>query len=250
MSGGGAGIRVVADAAEVARLAAEAVREAAAAAVAARGVFTLALSGGSTPRALYLRLASPPGLPWARTHVFWGDERHVPPDHPDSNFRMANEAMLAGVPIPAGNIHRVRAEDPDPARAAAEYEAEVRRVVAAEQEAGGRPRFDLVLLGLGPDAHTASLFPGTDAVREVERLVAAPRVEEVGAHRITFTPALLNAARSVLFLVAGADKADAVHAVLRGPTALDRFPAQVVRPAAGAVLWIIDRAAAGRLEAS
>lgn len=207
--------------------------------------FTWALSGGSTPRALYRLLAGDPyreSLPWHAIHFFWGDERHVPPDHPQSNFRMAREAMLDAVPVPAGNIHRIAAEEPDAERAALRYEMELRSFFALAP--GEWPRFDLVLLGLGKDGHTASLFPGSAALHERERLVVAPWVEAQKSFRITLTPPVLSHARCTLFLVSGGEKAEALRAVLEGERQPDLYPAQVVE---GNRLWMVDRAAAGLL---
>ena len=237
-----AGVAGVADAAELTRAAAEEVAQRAEEAVRERGRFAWALSGGSTPRDLYRTLASPPyrdRLPWSAIHVFWGDERHVPPDHPDSNFRMAREAMLDAVPLPAANLHRIRAEEPDAAVAAAAYETELRAFFHLAP--GEWPRFDLVLLGLGKDAHTASLFPGGEAVHERERLVVAPWVPAQSTFRITLTPPVLNHARLAVFLVSGEDKAEPLRAVLAGPRDPGRWPAQIVE---GNRLWLVDRAAA------
>jgi len=223
---------------EVVHNAAEAVRE--------RGVFTWVLSGGSTPRDLYSLLASTPyrdRMPWSAIHVFWGDERHVPPDHPDSNFRMAREAMLDAVPLPAANIHRIRAEEPDAAVAAKAYETGLQELFHLAP--GEFPSFDLVLLGLGKDAHTASLFPGGETVHEKERLVAAPWVAAQNTFRITLTPPVLNHARLAIFLVCGEDKAEPLRAVLEGARDADRYPAQIVE---GNRLWLVDRAAARLLE--
>jgi 6-phosphogluconolactonase len=225
---------MAAAAGEVVRVAEEAVRE--------RGRFTWVLSGGSTPRDLYTLLASPAyrdRLPWNAIHVFWGDERHVPPDDADSNFRMAREAMLDAVPLPPQNIHRIRAEEPDAEVAAKAYETELREFFHLAP--GELPRFDLVMLGLGKDAHTASLFPGGEAVHERERLVVAPWVEAQNTFRITLTPPVLNAARLVAFLTAGDDKAEPLHAVLEGARDPERYPAQIV---VGNRLWLVDRAAA------
>jgi 6-phosphogluconolactonase len=240
-------IRVEADLAALARAAADLLLEAALAAVSAGGRFSLVLSGGSTPRALYRRLADPsasylPRIPWPQVHVFWGDERCVPPDHPESNYRMARESLLDRVPIPPGNVHRLEGEDPDPQAAAARYAEEIRRFFAPAP-----PRFDFLLLGLGADAHTASLFPGTDALED-RSWVAAPWVDKLTAFRLTLTPALLNRAAQVIFLVAGADKAAAVAAVLGGrPTPLEA-PARVIQPVDGEVLWLLDAEAASRLD--
>lgn len=225
---------------EVVRGAAEAVRE--------HGFFAWALSGGSTPRDLYQLLASPlyrDRLPWSEIHVFWGDERHVPPDDADSNFRMAREAMLDSVPLPAANIHRIQAEEPDAELAAKAYETELRGFFHLAPDAQAPqdiwPRFDLILLGLGKDAHTASLFPGGEAVHERERWVVAPWVEAQNTFRITLTPPVLNNARLTVFLAAGDDKAEPLHAVLEGTRDPSRYPAQIVE---GNRLWLVDRAAA------
>ena len=240
-------VRVFADAAELMQAAAGEIVRAAEQAVAARGRFTWALSGGSTPRDLYRLLASDSWrdrLPWPAIHFFWGDERHVPPDHPESNFRMAREAMLDTVPVPSDNIHRVRAEEPDVQRAAAEYEATLRSFFDPTDD---WPRFDLILLGLGKDGHTASLFPGGAAVHERERLVVAPWVEAQRTYRITLTPPVLNHARRAVFLVSGEEKAEALHAVIEGEHQPDRYPAQVVE---GNCLWMVDRAAARLLQSA
>jgi 6-phosphogluconolactonase len=240
-------IRILADGRELSRAAAEEFVRLADEAVRGRGRFSVALSGGSTPEALYRLLAAEDGgfrprVPWGQAYFFWGDERHVPPDHPNSNCRMAYEAMLSRVPVPPGNVHRIPAENPDAAEAAAKYAETLRRFFDAA--AGRFPRFDLVLLGMGSDGHTASLFPGTDAVHERARLVAAPWVEKLGAHRITLTVPVLNAAASAIFLVSGEGKAEALRAVLEGPHRPDRFPAQLVRPRDGRLLFLVDRAAA------
>jgi 6-phosphogluconolactonase len=238
------------DGAELARAAAEELTRRAADAVRARARFSVALSGGSTPRRLYRLLADPAQpfrdrIDWSATHFFWGDERHVPPDHPDSNYRMAREALLDVVPVPAGNVHRMRGEEADAARAAAEHEAELRAFFSSDFS--DQPRFDLVLLGLGADAHTASLFPGGEAVRERERWVVAPWVEKLASWRLTLTPPVLNRAAAVIFLVQGEEKAEAVRAVLEGDPDPDRYPAQVVRPENGDLLWLVDDAAASGL---
>jgi 6-phosphogluconolactonase len=218
---------------------------AAQAAVGERGRFVMALSGGHTPRGLYDLLARDQTLrmaiPWDRTHVFWGDERHVPPDHPDSNYRIAREALLERVPLPEANVHRVFAEEPDAGRAAAQYEQELRGFFGLEGAAF--PCFDFVLLGLGQDGHTASLFPGTSALEETARLVVATHVPALGTDRITLTLPTLNHAACVVFLVCGAEKAPIVRAVLDEPRG-SLLPAQRVRPTGG-LLWLLDAAAAG-----
>jgi 6-phosphogluconolactonase len=225
--------------------AADAVVSAAKAAIAASGRFLLVLSGGSTPKALYALLAGPScasRVDWSRTHVFWGDERCVPPTDAGSNFRMAREALLDHVPLPAEQIHRMRGED-DPARAAAAYEATLRGTFS-----DGVARFDLVLLGMGDNGHTASLFPGLAAVREASRWVVAEYVPEVSMWRLTLTPPALNAAARVVFLVVGADKAAMLKRVLQGPRDPNLLPAQAITPTAGAeIAWILDRGAAASL---
>ena len=217
-------------------------------AIAARDSFTLALAGGSTPKGLYAMLAAPPfwsQLDWTKIRFFWGDERHVPPDHADSNYRMAHEALLSRVPISMAHVHRVPSELPDAQTVAEQYEAVLR--MQFNVPAPDVPRFDLVLLGMGPDGHTASLFPGTQAIHETSRLVAAPWVERLQASRITFTPALLNHARQVTFLVCGHAKAETLHAVLEGTFEPDALPAQIIRPRAGTLTWFVDQEAAGAL---
>ena len=225
--------------------------------IAERGRFTVALSGGSTPRALFVLLASEAyrnEIDWGRVIVFWGDERCVPPDHADSNYRLARETLLSKVPIPAGNVHRVRGEV-NPEQAALEYEQAVRREVGTPTLVGtvgptevGVPIFDLILLGLGPDGHTASLFPGTPAIYERTRRVAANFVPKLNAHRITFTPVLINAASNVMFLVSGGEKADTLRAVLEGEFKPEALPAQIIKPENGRLTWLVDRAAGARLQ--
>ena len=204
-------------------------------ALARKDRFNLALSGGSTPKILYQILADEPfraQVPWSRTHFYWSDERHVPPDHPDSNYRMAHEAMLAHVPVPESNVHRVRSENPSAQEAADEYEQTI------------VPRLDLILLGLGTDGHTASIFPGSEVIHETKRLVTAPWVEKLNAYRITMTLPLLNNGTSVLFLVSGSEKAQIVKEVLEGPK---KYPAQFVQPMNGELIWMLDRDAASDL---
>ena len=238
-------LRVFDDADALTRAAAEEITESAEAAIASEGRFTIALSGGSTPRPVYRLLAEEPyrdRIRWDRVFVFWGDERHVPPGDPQSNFGMAHDELLSKVPLPAHNIHRVRAEKPDAERAAHEYEWTLRSAFNLDE--GQVPRFDLVLMGLGSDGHTASLFPGSDAVRERTRLVVAPWVSAQSSFRITMTLPVFNRAACALFLVSGEDKAEALRSVLEGDLQPDRFPAQGVRPENGRLLWFGDRAAA------
>ncbi len=217
-------------------------------AITARNAFTIALAGGSTPQGLYARLAAPPfhsQLDWTKIRFFWGDERHVPPDHADSNYRMAHEALLSHLPISMAQIHRVPSELPDVHTAADQYEAMLRKQFEVSEPES--PCFDFILLGMGPDAHTASLFPGTPALHETRRLVAAPWVETFQTSRITFTPVLLNHARHVTFLICGNAKAKTLHAVLEGPFQPDVLPAQIIRPQAGTLTWFVDQEAAGEL---
>ncbi len=232
---------------ELFEAAAEEVVRAANQAVAQRGRFTIALSGGSTPKNLYTLLATNArtSLPWDRIYFFWSDERHVPPADPESNYRMAEEAMLSKIPVAASNVFRVPTENPDAAAAAEAYEQTLRKFFAVE--AGQVPRFDLILLGMGPDGHTASLFPETAALREKSRLVVANWVEKLKTSRITFTLPLLNAARGVAFLVSGTDKASALHEVLEANAPGEQYPAKLVQPGEGKLIWFLDRAAASGL---
>ena len=230
--------------------AAEEVIRSATDAVAKRGRFTIALSGGSTPRNLYTLIAANASttLPWSQMFFFWGDERHVPPDSPDSNYRMAKESLLSKVPIPPANIFPVPAENPDAAQVADIYEQTLRKFFAVAP--GEFPRFDLILLGMGPDGHTASLFPETAALQEKSRLVVANWVEKLGGSRITFTLPLLNSARCVTFLVSGTDKAAALHEVLEGNAPAEKYPSRLVQPREGKLIWFVDRAAASELSAA
>jgi 6-phosphogluconolactonase len=210
----------------------------AAAAFEAREGFSIALAGGSTPAELYRRLAEPGGgLNWSAVDLFFGDERHVPPSHPDSNYRMAHETFLRPASVPADRVHRIEAELPA-SEAAARYEAEIRRVLGAP---AGVPLLDLVLLGLGEDAHTASLFPHSSMLEETTRLVTSGRVPRLDAERITMTYPLLNAARDVWFLVTGERKADAVARVLSEDAPVTEAPARGV---AGSCWWLDEPAAA------
>lgn len=229
--------------------AAECVVTAAAGAVRARGRFVLALSGGETPRALYDKLATSgfvSRVDWPLAEVFWGDERCVPPTDAASNARMARESLLDRVPVPAANVHRIRGED-DPAAAAASYEVQLR---AAFHTPAGSPqtvpggRFDLVLLGLGANGHTASLFPGTAVLRETERWVSAVFVPAPSAWRVTLTAEIINAAAEVLFLVSGREKAAILQRVLEGPRVPEVLPAQLIAPTPGRLRWLVDAEAA------
>lgn len=240
---------VVTDQAALAREASELFAGIAEEAVACAGRFTVALSGGSTPKLLYSLLAAEPyrsRVPWRQTHVFWGDERCVPPEHPDSNFGVANATLLNRVPVPTVRLHRMEAEREDLDAAAREYEAEITRTFAVPP-IGEPPAFDLILLGLGSDGHTASLFPHTEALRESQRWVVRNYVPKLHANRLTFTPPILNRGTTILFLVSGADKAPVLKEVLEGPPDPERLPSQLIRPMAGRLIWLVDCAAASQL---
>jgi len=240
-------IRILTTPQELFEAAAEEVLRDASDGVKERGRFTIALSGGSTPKALFNLLATNArnALPWDRMFFFWGDERHVPPTDPESNYKMANETMLSKVPVPAGNVFRMPAENPDAGAAAAEYETTLRNFFRLE--AGGVPQFDLILLGMGPDGHTASLFPGTTGLREKTRLVIANWVEKLKTHRLTLTLPVLNAGRRVAFLVSGTDKAPALKAILEEDVPNEQYPSKLVHPGPGRLIWFVDRAAASAL---
>jgi 6-phosphogluconolactonase len=243
-------MKIVANADELARAAAEQFLLLAHEAVQERGIFTVVLSGGSTPRNLYTILAGDAGLrdeiPWEKIHFFWGDERHVPPADPESNYRMANEAMLSKVPVPQANIHRIESEISDAGLAAEAYELRLREFFRLGE--GGFPRFDLAFLGLGPDGHTASLFPGTKALNEQRRLVVSNWVGKFYTDRITMTAPVFNHAAFVVFLVGGADKAAPLKAVLEGNYEPLQLPAQLISPTEGRLLWMVDSSAAGLLK--
>jgi len=237
-----------ADIAALNEAAAETFAAAAVDAVDARGVFSVALSGGSTPAGLYALLATDPGLrrriPWDNAQIFWSDERHVPPDSPDSNYRMANATLLSRLTLRSDQVHRVEAENPDASAAAERYEDEIRSAI----DRGARvPRLDLLLLGIGSDGHTASLFPGSPALAEEHRLIVSNWVEAFGAHRITMTLPMINAARLVMFLVAGTEKAAAVRDVLQPSLRSPLLPARLVNLVDGQVIWCLDAAAAALL---
>jgi 6-phosphogluconolactonase len=240
-------IRTLTTPQELFAAAAEEVVRAANEAVAQRGRFTIGLAGGSTPKSLYNLLATNArtALPWDRMFFFWGDERHVPPTDPDSNYRMADETMLAKIPVSAANVFRIKTENPDAAAVAENYEQTLRKFF--QLEPGQVPAFDLMLLGMGPDGHTASLFPGTAALQEKSRLVLANWVEKMKTYRITLTLPVLDAAGCVIFLVSGTDKAAALHAVLEEDVPGEQYPAKLVRPRQGKLIWLVDRAAASTL---
>jgi 6-phosphogluconolactonase len=242
-------IKVVKDLDDISRLAVDEIVQQANRVDPTLSPFTLALSGGSTPGRLHKLLGSEPAvrnrLPWDNLHFFWGDERHVPPDHPQSNYRMACDTLFAFAPVPAENIHRVNAEEPDAAVAAEKYERELYSFF--ELETGQLPRFDCILLGMGPDGHTASLFPGTGALHETKRLVVANWVEKLKTQRITLTVPVLNNAALIIFLISGQEKAEVLKEVLEGDFRPELLPAQLIRPVHGRLLWLVDQAAAGCL---
>lgn len=208
---------------------------------------SIALSGGATPKFLYERLAIQSiqqKVPWNRVHLFWGDERCVPPDDPDSNYRMADATLISQVPIPMGNVHRMPGEK-TPQAAADEYEKTLRSIFGPSLEWS---RFDLALLGVGADGHTASLFPGSPALKEQKRWVVAPYVEKLKVHRLTLTPPVFNHAALVLFLISGREKAPIVRALLSPVPLQIFFPAQMIRPVQGRRLFFLDPSAASLLD--
>jgi len=247
-----ADLRVHPTALALMRATAEEVIAAAVAAIEMTGRLAIALAGGSTPRQLYALLATAPyaaRVPWARVEVYFGDERCVPPDDKASNYRMARETLLAHVPLPATRVHRVHGEDA-PEIAAAAYERALRTAFATPtgppQSVLGRC-LDLLLLGMGDNGHTASLFPHSRTVHERERWVVADTVDATPKERVTLTAPVINAARHALFLVAGADKAPMLRRVLEGPHDPDALPAQLVAPTDGRLTWMVDAAAAAEL---
>jgi 6-phosphogluconolactonase len=234
---------IVGDAAALARLGADRVIAAAARAIAAQGHFSLVLSGGSTPKALYKMLGDEPGcIDWSKVSLYFGDERNVAPDHADSNFKMASESMISRVNIPANQVYRMRGEA-DAAQAAGEYNELLQSKGIATSA-----QFDLVLLGMGADGHTASLFPETTALDEREKLVTSTWVEKLKTNRITMTPKALLAARSVVFLIGGADKVDTLQDVLEGEYKPRTYPSQLIFCASGPVELYGDRAATAKLK--
>lgn len=243
-----ANVLIFPDPQRLAQAAAEEFIQIAETAVKKRGVFTVALSGGTTPQMLYQLLATEPfseRVDWSRTQVFWGDERCVPPDNDESNYLKADLALLSHIPLPAENIHRVQAELP-PEQAAENYEETLLKFFSSLQDEAERTRaqFDLLLLGMGDDGHTASLFPGTPAIHEQTRWVAAQYIDKLAAWRVTLTPAILNHAANVIFLVAGEAKSYALQKVIYGSYQPDRFPAQIIQPVQGNLRWMVDEAAA------
>jgi 6-phosphogluconolactonase len=233
-------IKVVPDVAQIAVAAAEVILPAADAAIVARGNFSIALSGGSTPKTLYQLLASnsyASHIDWKNWQIYFGDERCVPPAHPDSNFRMANEALLSQVPIHPDNVHRMKGEI-EPQQAAVEYGEMLKQNF-------GDGGLDLVLLGMGDDGHTASLFPNTTALAEKRHRCVANFVEKMNVWRITLSVPFINQARQVIVMVSGAGKAQRLEQVLQGPLDPQNLPIQMIQPIRGQMLWISDAPAAG-----
>jgi len=242
-------IRILPDGAAIARRAAQEFVQAAAAAVRAKGSFDVSLAGGSTPKALYSLLVNDPTLrsqvPWDKLHLFFGDERHVPPDHPDSNFRMATEAMISKSPLKPAQVTRIKAEYPDAEKAALEYEKALREYFKLKD--AEYPRFDLLLVGMGNEGHTLSLFPGTKALHPDGRIVVSNWIGKLYTARITLTAPAANNAAEIIFMVTGADKACALKAVLEGPFEPEQLPAQLLQPKNGKLLWLVDAAAGSML---
>ncbi len=240
----GRAIHIFNNAEAVSRAAAELVVLAANQAIEARGLFNIALSGGSTPKRLYQHLASDAykrQIDWQKVHIYFGDERNVPPEHPESNYRMAREAFLDQLPIPEQQIHRMQGEREDLEKAAAEY-AELLKALPTHN---GLPQFDLILLGMGDDGHTASLFPGTVALNEKSKMVIAQTVPQLNTRRITLSYPLINNARQVMLLVAGESKASRLEEVLVSAPE-GRYPVQGIKPK-GILNWLLDRSAASKL---
>jgi 6-phosphogluconolactonase len=242
-------VRILTNIDAIARRAALDFVQSATQAVSEKGSFAVALSGGSTPKALYSLLANDAALrsqiPWDKMFVYFGDERSVGPDHPDSNFRMASDAMLSKVPLKPEQVFRIKGEYKDIDKAAQEYEQVLRTSFKIAE--GQFPRFDLVFLGIGNEGHTASLFPGTKALHETKRLAVRNWVGKLYTNRITLTaPAINNAAR-VIFMVTGTDKALALKGILEGPCEPEQLPAQLIQPANGKLTWLVDTVAGGML---
>jgi 6-phosphogluconolactonase len=251
-------VRVYQDADELALKAAQHFARLADQYVIGSGHFAVALSGGETPRAMFKLLAQEPfysTVPWSMIYFFWTDERGVPPTHPDSNYRVAHELLLSKVPVKSENVFRFQAEEADLGRAAQSYEMTLRNFSIAGPGANRTgtaplaafPRLDLILLGMGVDGHTASLFPGTQALKVNDRIAVANDVPQRNEHRLTLTVPTINNARNVTFLVGGAGKAETLRQVLEGPSRPEELPSQLIKPGNGSLLWLTDEAAASRL---
>jgi 6-phosphogluconolactonase len=235
-------VRILPDAASIAKRAAQQFVQAATAAVKEKGSFAVALAGGSTPKALYGLLVNDPALrsqvPWEKMHFFFGDERNVAPDHPDSNFRMASEAMISKAPLKPEQVSRIKGEYQDTEKAALEYQQTLRSYFNLTD--GQLPHLDLVLLGMGNEGHTLSLFPGTKALHDNGRLVVRNWVGKLYTERVTMTAPMPNNAGLVIFMVTGADKALALKGVLEGPYEPEQLPSQLIQPKNGKLLWLVD----------
>ncbi|OIN96673.1 MAG: 6-phosphogluconolactonase [Anaerolineae bacterium CG1_02_58_13] len=238
-------VRIFKDADELSRAAAELFVTLAVQSIRERGRFLVALSGGSTPMALYRLLAREP-IDWTRIHVFWGDERLVPPEDPENSYGQAWEALLKHIPIPTENIHRV-ASELDPVAAARDYASILREFAAPPLD---WPRFDLVLLGLGEDGHTASLFPGSPVDATEPVIAVTAQYQGRPARRVTLTPPVFNAARQVIFLVTGANKAVTLKGVFSDYNSSEQIPAKRIQPADGQVTWLVDKAAGKEIKPS
>jgi 6-phosphogluconolactonase len=240
---------VLPDAATLTRRAADEFVKSVNQAVAEKGSFTVALAGGSTPKALYSMLVEDPAysskIPWAKLHFFFGDERHTPPDSPESNFNMANETLFSKGLVKLEQVTRIRGEYDDTEKAALEYEQALRAYFKLKD--GEYPRFDLVLLGMGPEGHTLSLFPGTRALHATNRIVVRNWVGKLYTERITLTAPAANQANRMIFCVTHADKALALKAVLEGPYEPEQLPAQLMQPVQGTLLWLVDQSAGSKL---
>lgn len=224
------------------------ISDAARAAIARSGRFALVLTGGSTPKGLYELLASDEWrsrIEWSKVHLFWGDERFVPATDPQSNYGMAKAALIDHLQLPSANIHRIITENTTPESCANAYEEDIRTFFKAPP--GVFPSFDFVLNGMGSNCHVLSLFPGRPTIHEKSRLVISDYIPEVSMDRITMTAPLVNAAREVVMLVAGKDKAKALQEVLDGPVNVDEKPAQLINPKHGPLIWMVDQDAAAQL---
>ncbi|MEO0376649.1 MAG: 6-phosphogluconolactonase [Cyanobacteria bacterium P01_A01_bin.17] len=237
-------IEVLADASTLVQRAAELVVAEAQQAIAQRDRFTIALSGGNTPKPLYEQLAEK-DLPWSKVHIFWGDERYVPADHADSNAGMARKAWLDRVPLPAENIHPMATDAADPADAARTHEQHLNAFFGSSSEPGQFPQLDVVLLGIGPDGHTASLFPHTEALQVCDRSITVGNKD--GQPRITFTIPILNRARCVIFLVTGENKRTALEQIFAEQANSSQWPARLVQPQDGQLIWLLDQSAGQEL---
>ena len=247
-------LRVLPDAEALRRAAADEILRTCQEVLRARKAFTLCLSGGRTPRALYQLLGGEGDttyrlkMPWPQVHFFWTDERLVPADHPDSNYAMARETFLQKINATRKQVHRIKTEGMTPAQAAADYEREMKAFFGDHLMLRHNvPRFDLVLLGMGADGHAAGLFPGWDANRAMRPLVTAPKGNDPAKARISLTPLVFNMAANVIFLVSGKDKAPMLDTVLRGPKAPEQISAQAIRPSDGRLLWLVDKDAASSM---